>query len=446
MDSDAINEGVKIISNNFSTVGEMVSNLGENSVEVVDSLSKFSSDALNSAGEVLIKAKNLGGDALKGASNLGGDALNGVSNALNGSAFNDISNVSGDALKGASNLGGDALTGVSNSLNGSTFNDISNVSGDALNGVINLGGNLAKTAGGINSSVVEGFNSPEFQNMMKNGFGALDDAYNVDMTQAKKTMLALAGIGTKGCFDLLPLLRFEIFRDFFQVLSLFFANVYAHAKGVLKSAKSLFGGISNFVAIDFGNVFYSQDFIRISISIVIVLGVLLIFSFIKVVLISLEFNTITGDSVRSGHEAREFKDVAAEKKKSVKFVGIIVTVALSLYLPISQYSFQVLFCKSDQYILNFKDFGLCSSDNENKFYANLVAVIFICVFTISLPIFLHLQINLSKPTGSPENPLVTYNIDGDEVPFDDKIYTDIIENDLSQKINPFRSLYQGFER
>ena len=51
-----------------------------------------------------------------------------------------------------------------------------------------------------------------------------------------------------------------------------------------------------------------------------------------------------------------------------------------------------------------------------------------------------------KPTGSPKNPDIVYDQDGEEVPFDDKVYNEIVEHDVNQQLVPFRSLYMGFEK
>ena len=63
-----------------------------------------------------------------------------------------------------------------------------------------------------------------------------------------------------------------------------------------------------------------------------------------------------------------------------------------------------------------------------------------------LPIFCYFCVERFKPKGSPRNPEITYDQDGMEVPFDDKIYNELVENDIDQQLQPFRMLYRGFER
>ena len=67
-------------------------------------------------------------------------------------------------------------------------------------------------------------------------------------------------------------------------------------------------------------------------------------------------------------------------------------------------------------------------------------------FVLPLPPFLYILIQRNKPQGSPENPDVTYDVDGEMVPFDDKIYTRLVTSDPNQISCPYRSLYDGFER
>ncbi|KAF1323180.1 Cell differentiation protein rcd1, partial [Globisporangium splendens] len=75
----------------------------------------------------------------------------------------------------------------------------------------------------------------------------------------------------------------------------------------------------------------------------------------------------------------------------------------------------------------------------------LFAVVLFVTFAIPLPLLLVRAIKENRPTGSLENPLVTYDLDGEEVPFDDKVYARLIANDPAQLRCPYRSLYAGFE-
>ena len=87
------------------------------------------------------------------------------------------------------------------------------------------------------------YNSPEVQNVIGEGFEHLDEAWTQSRKVMDLAMKALAGITTGGCAAVCPLLRIEIFRDFSQSTSLFFANMYKDisTSPILAWAKGVFG-------------------------------------------------------------------------------------------------------------------------------------------------------------------------------------------------------------
>ncbi|KAG6944910.1 hypothetical protein JG688_00016840 [Phytophthora aleatoria] len=74
------------------------------------------------------------------------------------------------------------------------------------------------------------------------------------------------------------------------------------------------------------------------------------------------------------------------------------------------------------------------------------AVILLATFTLPLPRLLIRTIAQNRPTGSLENSKVTYDLDGEEVPFDDKVYERLVQRDPNQLRCPYRSLYASFEQ
>ena len=76
----------------------------------------------------------------------------------------------------------------------------------------------------------------------------------------------------------------------------------------------------------------------------------------------------------------------------------------------------------------------------------MLAWFMLLTFVLPLPPFLYILVQRNKPTGSPENPDITYDVDGEEIPFDDKVYTRLVTSDPNQIACPYRSLYDGFER
>ena len=67
-------------------------------------------------------------------------------------------------------------------------------------------------------------------------------------------------------------------------------------------------------------------------------------------------------------------------------------------------------------------------------------------FTLPFPLILARVISSNKPTGTLENPEIAYDVDGEAVPFDDKLYHRLVAEDTNQLKCPYRSLYKGFER
>uniref|UniRef100_K3X585 RGS domain-containing protein n=1 Tax=Globisporangium ultimum (strain ATCC 200006 / CBS 805.95 / DAOM BR144) TaxID=431595 RepID=K3X585_GLOUD len=74
----------------------------------------------------------------------------------------------------------------------------------------------------------------------------------------------------------------------------------------------------------------------------------------------------------------------------------------------------------------------------------IFAVVTIVVFTLPLPVLLMSMVYKNRPTGSLRNPNITYDEDGEQVAFDDKVYARLIATDPAQLNCPFRSLYAGF--
>jgi hypothetical protein len=340
----------------------------------------------------------------------------GIESAVNSKEAKDLASA---ASKGVNIVADNASKGFDTVTNSKEFKDIANTAGSVISDVTNVLGD---------------------------GFGKLDSSYIADMSKAKKEVMAIAGIASKGCLAVIPLLRLEIFRDFSQIVSLFFANSYSEVSGLLKGAKNFFGGIANFLTFDYAAALQSPSAIRIGIIVLIIIAILLIFGYLWVYWVTSKLSSETGDKVREGHEAKSFAEVASTKKRTIQIVGLVLTGSLTVYMPITQTAFQVLFCKENQYVLNYDRFGFCVSGNDTYSYIMYGSIIFLLLFSLPLPYFLYKQIELSKPKGSPANPEVTHDIDGIEVPFDDKIYTELIESDLSQQLNPFRTLYEGFER
>ena len=285
-------------------------------------------------------------------------------------------------------------------------------------------------------------NNPETQAIIGEGFGELDKAYSMSVTEAKEGMMIASGLASAGCLAIIPLLRIEIFRDFSQLMGVVFGSAYSGAEGLMYATVSAFGGAFNIFTLNLGTAFQTETAATIGFIIVFVLGILSILLYVWLVSFSGVAN-MAEDEVRMGNEAEDFVDIAKRKKKTVFVATQTITLSVSAYLPVCQSVAQVMFCDKESYLIR-QNGGSCNND----WYTFLVgmAVILIILFIIPLPIFLYTMIERFKPKGSPKNPEIVYDQDGEEVPFDDKVYNELVEHDINQQMIPFRSLYQGFEK
>jgi len=298
----------------------------------------------------------------------------------------------------------------------------------------------------FNDLISTGANSAPSGNVLSNAAGVNAFA-KMDMMEAKNSFMKAAGFATQGCSDLIPLLKLEIFRDFSQIISLVFANAIFSLSGAMYEAKKWLGGIFSSIALDLGEAFRSDAAVKIAVVVAGLLIFLVMASFIWMAVYS-NIGAMKMNSARTGHETINFTESAASKAKTVMFVNLTILVAISLYLPVTQFAFQIFFCDRSAFIIAYLiGSGVCDPQ-LNTGYGVMVgcAIAILIIFTLGLPYFLYNQINHYKPKGSPLNPEFTNDLDGERVPFDDVIYNEVVESDPDQVNNPFRSLYRGFER
>ena len=289
------------------------------------------------------------------------------------------------------------------------------------------------------------YNSREVQDIIGESFEEIEDAFSQSRESLENAMKALAGISVGGCAASCPLLQLEIFRDFAQMISLFFTNLYhdVATSPWLQSAKAFFGGIANFIAIDLAAALQSEEAVMI--------GLIVLLSAISIAYIcyiwfackSMHMHDASKE-IRDGHEAKSWAEVAAEQQRTVKFTTYVITGCLSVYLPIARLSAELLSSKEDAFLV----MKLTSLDETGQALqiGQYISIFLLLTFILPLPFMLYRVIQSNKPTGCPENPDITYDIDGEEVPFDDKTYNRLVKQDPNQAKCPYRSLYQGFER
>ena len=326
--------------------------------------------------------------------------------------------------------------------------------GDTINEVAeDIGNDATRIAGAMDSELqnaarsVGNFAEDVGESIASVDFGEIGDMYKSDLMSAKEDLMRITGMAADACAKVLPLLRLEIFRDFSQIMSVVFGAAYTTVTGLMKDAKKWLGGIASIIAIDLGEAFRSDTAVLIGVILAIAFAFLTLASFIWMVCFS-GISKMKMNSVRTGHETVEFSDVAAQRAWTIFFVNATLLVALSVYLPLTQISFQVIFCEKSSFFMTYL-LGAnpeCKSGNSTYLIMQIAAYVVLLWFTLGLPFFLRKQILLHMPVGSPRDPEWTFDVDGLKVKFDNRIYNELVENDLQQIANPFRSLYRGYEK
>jgi len=311
-----------------------------------------------------------------------------------------------------------------------------------------VAGGAAKSLAGAAKSA---YNSEEAQAILGAGFGAIEEAYSMSAEEAREAMKAASGLLVAGCASMHTLLRAEIVRDFFQIIGSVVNSAFREAAGVLKTVAQFFGTIGNIICVNLGAAFRSEAFAVFGFVVAILLALVAIYGYGWLILGS-GVMRMQGDSLRGGKEHKSFAVVAEEKKKTLYYAEKIILLCLTVYLPIGTYICQVVFCDTSSFIVQYalnKDKinparGCFGSGSINMLrYAGWFAFLF---FLIPLPIFLAICVKKYVPKGNVEDPDITFDADGMEVPFTDEVYNDLVENDINQQLSPFRGLYHGFEK
>ncbi|GMF34118.1 unnamed protein product [Phytophthora fragariaefolia] len=324
----------------------------------------------------------------------------------------------------------------------------------------------------------EVFDSPVAKTIIARGFTGLNGTLGHSRDAVEEALDAVRDGGVGGVFSSVaaclarsgfpPLLRVEIARDFFQTVGLFFTGLYVTVLNFFEQ-HHVVSTLSHFLH----GLRVAYDVMAINILALvekasenqalmtdIALSVLL--TVISIVYISYLWFAISGrhlhrraDEVRQGHEARTWAALATEQKMRVKMFTFVITACLTVYLPLTRLCLDVVIAQAtDQSISEDSNKTASASDlvlsryrQDSSWTAIVVAaVVLLLTFTIPLPWLLVRAIVENRPTGSLENPLVTHDLDGEEVPFDDKVYARLVNRDPSQLRCPYRSLYAGFEQ
>ena len=276
--------------------------------------------------------------------------------------------------------------------------------------------------------------------ILGDGFGAVEDVYSMSIDEASEGIKAASGLLQAGCVALIPLIRVEILRDFLQMMSVVFSTCFSQAVGAAYATYAFFGSLCNIVAVNFGSIANSEEAEVVGIVVIVIVALICMLGYIWMIFLS-DIAHMTSDTIRDGAEARSFSEMAKEKSQTVWLVTQILTASLSIYLPVNTVVWQIFLCDQSNVLVH-------AVDKKCEGNAGLFALALMLFLTVvlTLPAFCYICVERFKPTGSPRNPEITYDQDGMEVPFDDKVYNELVEHDINQQLQPFRMLYRGFER
>ena len=77
----------------------------------------------------------------------------------------------------------------------------------------------------------------------------------------------------------------------------------------------------------------SKDFLLLSIIVVVIFSIVMFFSFLS---FAYYMSSDNPDLVRQGHEAQRWKDRVIKMRKTVKFIGWMLTICLTGYIVVGR--------------------------------------------------------------------------------------------------------------
>ena len=223
--------------------------------------------------------------------------------------------------------------------------------------------------------------------------------------------------------NVIDFIKIEIFRDFWQIISLFFQGLGSSLPLVFRN---LFGNISVIFSICF-SCWINTPNIKQLISIII-----FVIQFI-VVLICLGFFYIKNININSKSQGLETKTWAQSSKNIKLSLKVIILILTSLYLPVFSDIIQIWFCDI-KFIANDR---ICEESIE-WYFLIFIGIILFFIYIIYFPVQCILLIRNNKPKPRLFDNEGNARIGG---------YTkDDYRIDLENDNGPYKVLYDGYER
>lgn len=444
---------------------------------VADNAGEVGEDVVEAVGSAIASGR----EWVQGAAGSVENPLNEAAGAVNdagrsaaaaGGAVQGGAQAAGRAAQGA----GSAVSAASSAVQGSAVaGQASEMAGDAVHLGVSEGG---KVYDQLSASI------PNIS------WGEVGEKYAQSREATAAALMAIMGAAAPLC----DMIKVDVFRDAYQVLSLVLSTVLAE---VTSSATVVWNKLSGIVALDLSFVIPTLPPMVWYVPLAIV-GFICFFATIAAFVLARNLNTdeircvrarATGPCARprpvrgvagcrlpmfalcqqagvpplppltraprprsEGHEAKSWRDKAKENPKTLKFVKYTIYAGITLYLPISRTAFQLLQC-APQLASSLSKLGVdCStgtcqcSDWEYYDAARGAAVLLILLVTVALPLYTAFLITRNKPRGSPEDPEKRYDEFGDLVDYTDDMYNDDVLKTPDQQACPYQFLYKGYER
>ena len=188
-----------------------------------------------------------------------------------------------DAVLNAAEVGGDIVQSTPDIELAGTASRAGDMAGQASDAAADGAQAAADGAQAAYGAASDFITNPDTQALIGEGFGELDKAYSMSVTEAKEGMMIASGLASAGCLAIIPLLRVEIFRDFSQLMGVVFGSAYSGAEGLMYATVSAFGGVFNIFTLNLGTAFQTETAAIIGFLIAFVLGMLSILLYVWLV-------------------------------------------------------------------------------------------------------------------------------------------------------------------
>jgi hypothetical protein len=243
-----------------------------------------------------------------------------------------------------------------------------------------------------------------------NADGLLEAAERASQYVDARTREALHALGS------FFLVKFDIIRDFFQFLSLFFTEFT-----LPPSFKRFFGNLSGIISLDI-------DFVIPKISPALVFWIVFVLTMVLFA-VAVMRGRRDPDHLRHGHETRSW---GKRKKKDRIITQAVLTVLLTLYLPVSRNALQMLSCHSS--ILDVVD--ACWKGSHFLYIAASAATV--AAVTLYTPYHVFRVVQRNKPRDA--------RFDADGAPITEQEQNREYVRRLNLDRCPYKFLYDGYER